>query len=346
MTDKQQTVEKTTEKKTAAPKAPRSFMATIALLFALAALGLSVFLVSPFKFSYQHQQNEKFTKRLNEMSEQRGSAIKPVSDQLQTLSQAVSTLSQQVADLKQDTVVLAKQKKVTGKDWVLDEVDYYLSLANINLQFQLNPASAKSLLKAADKRLQETGDPSFNPVRQKIASNLTELDSIPKIDRVGLLSQLQALSKEIPQLPLAGKYKPAAAAPTAAKETTTTRKGWRGALDNSWQQLQKIVIVRHNDKPIRPLLAPGTRQVLDENMALSLQQAGWAALHRQQQVYQLALGQTIAWLNKFYDTQAAATKSVLTSLQKLKAQTIRAEMPDITDTLTTFNQARLKKVAA
>jgi uroporphyrin-3 C-methyltransferase len=246
--------------------------------------------------------------------------------------QAVSAFDQrlliqqtQLERTKKQLEELMIEKSRLRKDWVLDEINHQVRMAALSLQYSHNVPAAINLLEAANDRLIKLADPVFNNKRQDIINDITALKAIPSIDLNGILARLSALSNDIKQLPL-----PTNIIPTPAGTVPST---WKEQLGQTWQYLEKIIVIRRLDKPIKPLLLPEQRIVLEQNLQLLLQEAVWSILQANQTVYQYSLDQMIEYIDRYFDQNAPITKNTLSRLKELKSININPALPRLTSYL-------------
>ncbi len=303
-------------------------LSIVALLLALVACGFFVLAL----FLWQQQKDEALAG-----SERVQQQISGVDDNISALQQATSVIKKQqdfqqthVQEYKQRIEALYSKERYLQEDWVLDETKYLLRLANLNLRWLNDPQAAMTLLAFADDVIAALNNPNLSSLREALAKDSAALKAVPVVDLVGIVSQLNALSEQIPKLPLVtGKtsvQQVTQAQPDEEQETT-----WHDALADNLQVLKKLIVIRYHEQLIQPLLPPEQRLYLEQNLLLLLQQARWAVLQRQQVIYEDSLAQATDWIKNYFDTESAATKSALDSLNELQKNEIAPELPRLTD---------------
>jgi uroporphyrin-III C-methyltransferase len=261
--------------------------------------------------------------------------------QLQTLvaeNQSHTTeLQQGLIDLKgqlqqqQQTLTnlqnLLQHNNASDEDWTLAQVQYLLRIAHLTLNYAKDPKTAMALLQSADRDLRNFNDPSLDNLRQFLAADLLKLQQASAVDITGILARLNALQQEIVSLPL---QTPKLNTPTLEKQT---KGNWQQGLQSSLQSLQQIVIIRHNDQAIVPLLSPEQRFYLELNLQILLQKAQLAALQGQAEIYQSNLQSASDWIKRYYLSNANASQGILTTLAQLQQTPINPSLPDLTTSL-------------
>lgn len=222
----------------------------------------------------------------------------------------------------------------TGRtDWLMAEAEYLLRLANQRLFMERDYDGALAILKAADQVLAETREPALYPVRQALASEILQLESVARVDRVGLFLQLEALIAQIGELdqnlffkdaPLLNEV-PAEAASIAAAPAPD----WRERALQSLERLERYFVIRHRDEPVEPLLAPDQIYYLQQNLRLMLEQAELALLDRNQTLFDRSLAKAERWIAEYFVTNDAVTQAMRTRLGELRQAQVDVAVPEI-----------------
>lgn len=283
-------------------------------------------------------------KRIDSLQSESSSEAQTIQQAVSEQQQALSTIQTRLAQMRhvQQRVLLQLANNSAGlerlmrvsfsshEQWTLDEAVHLVRLANYYLQFNHNVQAATALLKAADQRISRLGEPSLLSTRQMLADKITELSAIPTVDMAGLMVRINALSQAVEKLPLPqAKFGDS----LPKQSDTKTPSKWRKAVSDGWQQLQKVVIIRHRDAGVKPLLAPGQQTAVVQNIQLLLQQAQWAALQEKPIVYKLSLEQAGKMISDYFDTKAAPSQSALAELKQLQAMSIKPKVPDLSSVI-------------
>jgi len=92
--------------------------------------------------------------------------------------------------------------------------------------------------------------------------------------------------------------------------------------------LQKLVVVRYNDKTTLPLM-PEARVILLQNCHGQVLQAMWALTHGEQDIYLASLNQLQNWITTYFINDAVNTQAALMQIANLKNKDIRPASPKI-----------------
>jgi uroporphyrin-III C-methyltransferase len=258
------------------------------------------------------EQNQQLLASLNDSAKQR-----------QSIQQAIDNLSEQLA------------KKGRGPlQWRVAEVDYLLTIANHRLILQRDVVTAAKALADADERLQSISDPGLIPVRQKIAAEIAALNAVELPDVAGMAAKLSGLVDSIERLPLINKER--------VFDREKTEEGpvsdWQQLPAAMWQDIKRLVTIRHNQKPVERLLPPEEIHYLYQNLALKLEEARIALLQQQTAIFQRHMSDTQVWITQYFDPESAAVTHVLTDLEGLANQELRPALPDVSASLRTLRE--------
>ncbi len=334
-------------------------IAVLALLFTLLVAAGGTW------FWWQDQlRRQQLDQRLAQMDQRLEQA--PASADLQALAarleelgqrlDQVDRLSTEVMDLKRQTAEAEARMQAaldrlyqrmgrSSVDWILAEAEYLLRLANERLQLAHDPDTARAALQAADDRLAALDDPVLQPVREAIAREIAALEALPRVDVAGLAARLDALAGQIEKLPLAHRYlPPEPLAGGDAGETTATGEGpwWERAWERLKDTIADLVVVRYNEQPVAPLLAPDQVSALRQGLVLELELARAALVRGDETLYRQSLERTARLVRQYFDPEDAATAALLQTLDELAGQRIRVTYPDLSESLRRLREAKAR----
>jgi uroporphyrin-3 C-methyltransferase len=256
---------------------------------------------------------------------------KDIKSALQTNQQ----LQDDINKLQQTVAQFAHERQDNKNTLAIAQANYYVKLANDNLQYANNIPLAVTLLKMADATLHDVDDAKFADARRALASDIAKLQSAPQVDITGIFMRLTALNEQIDKLQLPNKALSADVhAVTAAADSN--QAWWQRGLQNTWQALQKIVVVRYNQNGALPLVTPEQQVYLYQNLHALLEQSTWALLHGQATIYQTSLQQLAVWIKQYFVTDTTLSPAVINELNQLQQIDIHPANPDITDSLQAF----------
>ncbi|MFT4058528.1 MAG: uroporphyrinogen-III C-methyltransferase [Legionella sp.] len=325
---------------TFAPK-NKSFMTAGAMLIACGALATSIYTIS----QNQHIQNQLKDKnnllsaQIDTVAQKQEKVQEQIETKTNTIEETRSSLQAKFDALNNQLQTAMSQKFYQNQNWQLLKARYYLELAQINAHWSKNFDSTVALLQQADQLLQQVHDPKIFAIRQAIAKDIAQIQALPKIDLAGILSQLDATQTSLNDLSILAVINDEK---TKAEEQLDSSKKalpvWRLRLQDSMQVLSKLVVIRRNDEQIKPLISPAYEAIVKENICLNLQEAQWAVLNGNPEVYKLVLTQAITTLKKNFNQHAQNTMALINKLNELQQIQITQKRPEIGTALPLLNQ--------
>ena len=224
-------------------------------------------------------------------------------------------------------------------NWWLAEAEYYMQIANAQLQLAGNPRLARLALQFADERIRALGNPGLTEVRRALAQELRALEVMEKPDIEGITMQLASLADSVESLPIQENVTRTRGSARAIEEDT-------GPLDRALASIKGIftdmVSVRRTDEAVRPLLSPDARYFLRANLRLQMQTARLAMLRSERAVFEQSLEDAASWLREYFDTDSAAVESALATIEQVRDDYVTAESPDISRSLALLRQYRAR----
>jgi uroporphyrin-3 C-methyltransferase len=287
------------------------------------------------------QENTQLASQISQLKQQQNGFKQELNkettdwrDSHQELTAKIKAFSTQVQTLS--------PKGNQSQDWLLLKARYYLELAQINAHWinSSGDQSTEALLQQADAILGQMNTAELFTIRQVIAKEILALKTAHQLDIPGLLSQLDALQSNIASLHLQTNLSFNTNAERAPEQSSSssTLSNWQAHLQNSFDFLGKLVVVRRNDEEIKPLLSPIYESLLKENIRLNIQEAQWAILNHNSLAYQLALKQAIAILKKGFNEHLADTTPLVQQLTELQKINVLEEKIEVGEALPFINQ--------
>lgn len=312
-------------------------LAVLALLLGAAGVavgGWSVWQLRAIQTGHQQQAGQledigAQTQSLKQSEQQLAArlATLPPAAELEDRRRLVTQLQgdQQRLSQRVETVLGASRK-----DWRLAEAEHLLRLASLRLSALQDINSAQALVQGADEILREQDDPGAYAAREQLAKSMASLRSVDQPDRTGLFLQLAALRDQATQLnALAPEYKDKGESLLGLTD---------GSEDSYWAKWwdkisQYIRIDFHADKNIRPLLAGQSLTQVRLALSLALEQAQWAALNGEQQVYAKAVTEARSVLDANFNQDNPQSKVLGERLDELAKQPVSVVTPDLAQSL-------------
>jgi uroporphyrin-3 C-methyltransferase len=220
--------------------------------------------------------------------------------------------------------------------WLLAEAEYYMQIANAQLQLAGNPHLASLALGLADERLLQLANPALTDVRRALSLELRSLDVIEKPDTEGVTLTLASLAAVVDSLPLKQAVALSDADEEAALDPALT--GVDRALASMKSAIDSAISVRRVDETVQPLIAPESQYFLRANLALQLQAARLAVLRGEETIFRQSLNDAASWLTEYFDTDSAAVRSSLQTIGEIHDSVFSVATPDISESLHLLRQ--------
>jgi uroporphyrin-3 C-methyltransferase len=249
---------------------------------------------------------------------------------LDSLPARMSTLESSVASL-------AGVSEGARDAWVVAESEYYMQIANAQLQLANNPHLAALALRMADERLIQLADPRLTDVRRAIANELAALDMMEKPDIEGATLTLASLARVVESLPLAGATPAAEDAEEIDPELSGPARAW-ASVKNA---MSGVVKVTPPERARLMQLSPGSERFLRNNIALQLQAARLALLRGEKAIFEQTLDDTSTLLNDYFATDSPQVAGALETIAEIRGHVFTTDTPDISESLRLLRQFRM-----
>ena len=93
------------------------------------------------------------------------------------------------------------------------------------------------------------------------------------------------------------------------------------------------MVVRRSDEPMAALMTPEQVELIRKNLALKIEAARLALIHKDEALYAASLSITAEWLAAYFDANDIAVKVAIEEINTLKGLSITVELPDISKSL-------------
>ena len=249
--------------------------------------------------------------------------------------QMLDSLPPRMSRLENSLATLQGVSTGARNTWLLAEAEYYMQIANAQLQLAGNPHLAALALGMADERILQLANPALTDVRRALANELAALEVMDKPDIEGVTLTLASLAQVVDSLPLR-QIERSEADDDAAVGTELS------GVDRAWASVKgavsDLVRVTGPDESAIPLLTPDAVYFLRTNLALQLQAARLALLRGEQAVFQQSLDDATEWLGTYFDAESAQVASALETIAEIRNSLFDVTPPDISESLLLLRQ--------
>ena len=253
-------------------------------------------------------------------------------------AEILDSLPGRMSNLENSVAALQGASAGARDTWLLAEAEYYMQIANAQLQLGNNPQLAMLALEMADERVVQMANPALTDVRRALADELAALEAMEKPDLQGATLTLASLARVVDSLPLRSEGGAADAVEGRADEET-------GAVARAWAAVKEafsgLVKVTPPDEDKRAMLTPDAAQLLRSNLALQLQAARLALLRGEQAVFEQSLDDADALLGQYFDADSAQVSSARETIAEIRDSMVAVTAPDISESLRLIRQFRV-----
>ena len=248
----------------------------------------------------------------------------------------LSSLPSRMSTLEGSVASLAGVSEGARDAWILAESEYYMQIANAQLQLANNPHLASLALKMADERIVQLANPALTDVRRAISDELAALDIMEKPDIEGATLTLASLAKVVESLPLAS----AAAAEEETGEIDPELSGAGRAWASVKNAMSGLVKVTPPEQARLVALSPDGEFFLRSNIALQLQAARLALLRGEQAIFEQSLADSSALLSAYFDTDSSQVIGAQETIAEIRGHVFATAVPNISESLQLLRQFR------
>jgi uroporphyrin-3 C-methyltransferase len=248
----------------------------------------------------------------------------------------LDSLPARMSALESSVASLAGVSEGARDAWILAESEYYMQIANAQLQLANNPNLAALALKMADERIVQLANPALTDVRRALSDELAALELMEKPDVEGATLMLASLARVVESLPLAGSEDTADDAAAIDPEQGGAARAW-ASVKNAMSGLVKVT---PPERAKLVQLSPDAEFFLRNNIALQLQSARLALLRGEQAIFEQTLDDTSAILGEYFDTNSAAVTGALETIAEIRGHVFTTDAPDISGSLLLLRQFR------
>lgn len=263
-------------------------------------------------------------------------AISRINRQLENRLRQIELVPGRLATVEASLASLQGISTGARDAWLLAEAEYYMQIANAQLQLANNPELAMLALTYADQRIVQLGDPRLTSIRQALSDELRALEVVDKPDTTGITLTLASLASIVDSLPLRQE-----AAVQAAEATNGIDPELTG-MDRAWASVRNamdgVVKVRDVEDVSPALVAPEARYFLRANLSLQLQAARIALLRGEETIFRQSLDDADTWLGNYYDEDSTAVQRARETIAAIRDSVLRVSMPDISRSLQLLRQ--------
>lgn len=249
--------------------------------------------------------------------------------------QLVDSLPPRMTSLERSVAALQGVSLDARNTYLIAEAEYYMQVANAQLQLAGNPYLASLALEQADDRLLQLADPALTDVRRALSDEIRALEVMEKPDVAGVSLTLASLARVVDSLPLRRPSEDLPAHDDAAdNEESGAARAW-GTVKGAFSGLVKHTPPSDDGAP---LLTPDAEPLIRSNLSLQLQAARLALLRGEQEIFEQSLDDASAWLSSYFDVGSEAVAGAQATIAEIREGYSSSAAPDISSSLRLLRQ--------
>jgi uroporphyrin-3 C-methyltransferase len=321
------TAQTTVREDAALTKPNGRFMASLAcLLGALALLGTGG-LAYYWYSQYPHFLREQ--SRLQTAQAQLTNQLVQYHERQTDLTQQLDTQRQQVKQLRDQLSQSAQMRQ-----W--QRIGNFITLANDQAVFMHDATQAIALLTTASKLVAHAQLPQWSALSTALHQDIDALQSTNPVNLREGLSQLSVLDGQLDQLPFRTpnttvnamtQAMPGSPPPVLTEAKWTTWAFWKAHLLQIWHALRGLLVIRHDEGTVIPLIDSQQQIYLRQNMHLLVFQAKWAMMSQDNTLYHDSLKSLEQLVHDDVNLQSPLTKTALLAIERLQSLVLTASLP-------------------
>jgi len=255
-------------------------------------------------------------------------------------------LQQRLERQLQDTQVLvtALQRQVAGLQqrdtrWINAEAAYLMRLAEHKLTLEFNPQAALQLLRSVLVLLRDQLDPLAQTALQSLQQDIAALESLQFPDRLALAQRVTELAAVLETVSVTGtrqaSYEQGLRSTRDQTAADETEQSWTAAV---MDLLRGIFVWRQNEHNPIEFLASDQENLIKLQMRLLLDQARFAVIQADQQLFEDALQQVASVLQRYFMQESEIAIQLHDNVQALSVQSVQIDLPDLSATRALIEQ--------
>jgi uroporphyrin-3 C-methyltransferase len=266
--------------------------------------------------SHQQQQDLKLS--------QQQQSHRQIIASVEELQGALSVQEVQLSSLNTD---LANMNGTRASDWLIAEADYLTRMAGRKIWLEDDTQTAILLLKEADLRLEEVGDPALIPARKAIASDVLSIKQASNNNTLSIALTLNSIIEQIDTLPLNSVSLPVKEY-SENKQVTNNVEDWKDNLLSVFDSLaDDLFRYEKLGSDIQPFLTHEQQYIVKERLRLALLQAQNYIIQRRISEYKVSLNVAISLIEQHFAVETPRIVEIIKILNTEKQKNIESSSP-------------------
>ena len=272
---------------------------------------------------------------LSDDDSQATASIADLRRDIERRAELLDSLPPRMSNLERSVAALQGVSIEARNTYLIAEAEYYMQIANAQLQLAGNPYLASLALEQADDRLLQLADPALTSTRASIADELAALDGMEKPDIAGATLMLASLARVVDSLPMRSAASKATAATDAGDgELSGAARAWDAVKDAA----SDLIRVTPPDAERVALITPDIAELARSTLSLVLQAARLALLRGEPEIFQQSLDDADDWIETYFDTESQPVRSARHTMAEIRNEYAAVVAPDISQSLRLLRQ--------
>jgi len=221
----------------------------------------------------------------------------------------------------------------TRNNFLISEAEYYLKIANFQLQILNSPKQASLALHIANERIKQIPDLNLIDVQQAISNEIGMLEKIITIDLEKIVLQILNLI-EITEILSLKKLSD----DSEVERTDLEEKNVIHAWNNTKKAISNLVQITPPGSLKELPKSYESERHLKNILKLQLQLAALALMQREQAIFETALNNIDKTLDKFFDSNNEQINNIKIIIADIKSEVSTLSVPDISASLSLLSE--------
>ena len=312
--------------------------------FYLLSFGFVVFIFLFFISWMNTKKNDYLNTDANEIQQEQDTnvidnikgdkEISPLEENLEKQLQLLKSIPTRMSLVEDRIGSLVGVSSDTRNAFLISEAEYYLEVANFQLQILNSPKQASLALHIANQRIKQIPDSNLIDVQQAISNEIDMLEEIIIIDLEKIILQIINLTEITEAL----SFEKLSNTSKIEEVVDLDEKNVVHAWNSTKKAISNLVQITPLDSPKILSKSYESERLLKSNLQLQLQLLALALMQREQAVFEMAINNIDKTLDNFYDSNNEQIDNIKTIIADIKSEASSLSVPDISGSLSLLSQ--------
>jgi len=320
-----------------------SFRSKLKWIFYLLSFGSVIFIFLFFISWMKTMKNDYFNSDGSEIQQENNANVidnieddnenYPPKESLEKQLQLLKSIPTRMSLVEDRIGSLVGVSSDTRNNFLISEAEYYLKIANFQLQILNSPKQASLALHIANERIKQIPDLNLIDVQQAISNEIGMLEKIITIDLEKIVLQIVNLI-EITEILSLKKLSD----DSEVERTDVEEKNVIHAWNNTKKAISNLVQITPPGSLKELPKSYESERHLKSILKLQLQLAALALMQREQAIFETALNNIDKTLDKFFDSNNEQINNIKIIIADIKSEVSTLSVPDISASLSLLSE--------